>query len=125
MFGEKLELLGRMKTYTREHGSHAQAVALVSVGQVGEDLRCGRNGDTALVSDFYKSLVPIISHHCARRILYTHHAEYTVDSDNATNIGNPVSTVSAPIHIIRPSHLIASAIIHFRIEQNSPPHHRP
>lgn len=39
-------------TYTGKHGSHAQTVALVSVGQVGKDLGCGRNCDSALVSDF-------------------------------------------------------------------------
>jgi len=40
------------ETYTSKHGSHAQTVALVSVGQVGKNLGCGRNCDSALVSDF-------------------------------------------------------------------------
>lgn len=41
----------RWKTYTSKHGSHAETVALVSVGQVGEDFGSGSNGDSALVSD--------------------------------------------------------------------------
>jgi hypothetical protein len=42
---------GGCETYTGKHGSHAETVALVSVGQVGEDFGSGGNGDSALVSD--------------------------------------------------------------------------
>lgn len=42
----------RAGTYTCKHGSHAQTVALVSVGQVGENLGSSGDSNAALVSDF-------------------------------------------------------------------------
>jgi hypothetical protein len=40
---------------TGAHGAHGQTHALVAVDEVGEDLRGGGDGDTALVTEFVEA----------------------------------------------------------------------